>query len=184
METNTVNRSRMKLVLIALIFFVPLVAATLVYYHRSDLPLKTNSHGQLIKPPVESRWLLKAATLPKKWHIVYYPDNCCDKLCKNVVDHLGQVYKALGKEKPRVDVVVLVDSKQCDIKTNPALHVFVMTEKDIVRVRQAFLKRDMTVPSLFIMDPLGNMMMYYPQHQPYRMVYKDMKKLLRISQIG
>lgn len=184
MEMNNVNRSRIKLLLIALVFFVPLIAALFVYYHSEDFHLKTKSYGHLISPPIDSQWLIQAATLPKKWHIVYYPANCCDKLCKNVVDHLGQVYKALGKEKPRVDVAVLIDSKQCSIKTNPALHAFAMTPQDAKRMRQAFLTRHLSVPSLFIMDPLGNVMLYYPQHQPYRMVYKDMKKLLRVSQIG
>ena len=38
--------------------------------------------------------------------------------------------------------------------------------------------------SLYLVDPLGNWMMVYPGAAEYKGILKDIKRLLRVSQIG
>ena len=38
--------------------------------------------------------------------------------------------------------------------------------------------------TLYLIDPLGNWMMVYPGPSEYKGILKDIKRLLRVSQIG
>ena len=51
----------------------------------------------------------------------------------------------------------------------------------VIRVRPT--QRDMPV-GIYIIDPLGNLVFFYPVDAPPEDVLKDLKRLLKVSQIG
>lgn len=76
---------------------------------------------------------------------------------KKINHQLGQVKKALGKDQPRVDILVV--------------------PYDVRMARQQKQK-------IYVSDPIGNVFMFYPDNTNAMNVLKDVKKVLEVSQIG
>jgi len=117
------------------------------------------------------------------------PNKTCNEVCIKAIHKTKQLRLMMSKDLTRIRRLVLVvaeidqqaaqiwwkdDSRLLRAKPNALL-----IEK-INKVSKAGLKDGM----LLLMDPLGNLMMQYePGFDPYK-VKSDMKKLLKISQIG
>jgi hypothetical protein len=156
--------------------------------------------GQLITPPVtiERSDLTgfdkfsadNMAELSGRWLIVnVIPDNDCNESCIEAIHKTKQLQLMLNKELTRTRRVALVlkdvapeiaskwwqnDAVLLRVKPNDA------AAKKIAEIRQGDIPDGM----LFLMDPLGNLMMQYePGFDPYG-VKTDLMHLLRISQIG
>jgi hypothetical protein len=72
--------------------------------------------------------------------------------------------------------------KLVSVKENPDL---VMTHVDMTS--SDFLKQypELDKTPVYLLDPLGNLMMYYPQENPdIKKVIKDLLKLLKYSHLG
>ena|SRR5688572_11657472 len=95
-----------------------------------------------------------SADAQKKWQIVYFPAS--QNASSDAISHtLSQLQKALGKKSLRVRVVVLKDP-------NPLL------QKN----------------HIYLVDPLGNAFMRYPETENPMHILKDLKHVLEVSQIG
>lgn len=141
-----------------LAFIVPLALSWVLFHFHDRFSFKTTQHGTLVNPPfnVESLWGAQ-----KKWQIILVSDNQCDKDCEKTFHLLNQVKKALGKNSPRV----VVEKKLPDTK--------VFIQKDFVMQHK-----------IYLVDPLGNLFMYYADTTDPMNVLKDLKRVLEVSQIG
>ena len=156
--------------------------------------------GQLITPPLTTERsdltgfdkfsTDNMAELAGHWLIVnVIPNNDCNESCLDAIHKTRQLQLMLNKELTRTRRVALVlkdvapeiagkwwqdDAVLLRVKPNDAL------AKKIAEIRQGNIPDGM----LFLMDPLGNLMMQYePGFDPYG-VKNDLMHLLRISQIG
>jgi hypothetical protein len=156
--------------------------------------------GQLITPPVTTERsdltgfdkfsVDNMSELAGHWLIVnVIPNNDCNESCLDAIHKTRQLQLMLNKELTRTRRVALVlkdvapeiagkwwqdDAVLLRVKPTDAL------AKKIAEIRQGNIPDGM----LFIMDPLGNLMMQYePGFDPYG-VKSDLMHLLRISQIG
>ena len=187
---------RLQFLLLAGLFALPLAAA--IFLHVSGWrPEGTSNTGVLINPP---RQLPTAAfvtptggaatwdTPARKWRLVYVAANGCDDHCRAVLAVARQVRLAQGKERDRVarSLLVLAPPAPAAVPAETDLTVLHAAPADVAALRTAFQAPadGGAANGLFLVDPLHNVMMYYPPDADPSGMRKDLKRLLQVSQIG
>lgn len=201
-DPNVVRRGRRQLLLLAALFFVPLAVAFWMYYGPTGWrPSGDASKGDLIDParPLAALALTTAdgtQTQPDflrgKWSMVYVGDGLCDDRCRKALYLTRQSRIALNKDMDRVQRVFLVTGRCCDrgflAQEHPDLVVARVDDDASAALLEPFPTYG-GVPladagRIFIVDPLGNLLMSYAPTAPDKALLTDMKKLLRLSHIG
>ena len=190
-----VRRSgRRQFLLVASIFIVPLAVAVALYFSSGWRPV-VNSQGTLIDPPrtLTASGLAWPDGRPApsgmfegQWSIVR-PTAACDARTEALLEELGRVRLALGKDAPRVRRVLL-HSGSCQAASLPAgdidLVVLAATGPDGEALIAAFPPAVDGLPGIYLVDPHANLMMSYPAAGSARGLLKDLERLLRLSNIG
>ena len=200
-NTPTMNnelRSRNLRMLAALagLFMLPLASAFWVYYGTDWRPVRSVNHGELITPvrPLAAAHLqpvmdgaAPAELFHRKWSLVYLGDGRCQSACRQALYVMRQTRLSLNAEMDRVDRVFLATSQCCDREflahEHPGLLVLDATGSAASSLLGVFPNNERE-QSLFIVDPLGNLMMRYDVRQNPKGLLQDLKKLLSLSHIG
>jgi cytochrome oxidase Cu insertion factor (SCO1/SenC/PrrC family) len=194
------RRQRRKLLGLAALFFMPLVIAFGLYY-GGYAPSGRVNHGDLIDParplpavtlPTLAGGTTDARFLREQWSLVYVTGDTCDAACQLALENAHQVRLALRENTPRVRRVLLYTSPCCD----PALDLAGASDLASGEVSSAegqallaLFPAPNQVPvqragRLYLVDPLGNLMMSYPAGFDRKALLEDLKKLLKLSHIG
>jgi cytochrome oxidase Cu insertion factor (SCO1/SenC/PrrC family) len=198
---STRRRGRRQLLALAALFFVPLAIAFWLYYGPSHWrPGGGTNNGDLISPalPLPAVSLARPDGSPTgdqflrgKWTMLYIGDGACDDRCRKVLYLTRQSRIALNKDMDRVQRVFLVTGHCCDSTylehEHPDLSVALLdgdAGANLLQVFPAYGQKPGTTGRIYIVDPLGNLMMSYPQGAPDKALLTDFKKLLRLSHIG
>ena len=201
-DPQVVRRGRRQLLLLAALFFVPLAIAFWMYYGPSGWrPSGDASKGDLIDParPLAALALTTADGTPTqpdflrgKWSMVYVGDGLCDDRCRKALYLTRQSRIALNKDMGRVQRVFLVTGRCCDrgflAQEHPDLIVARVDDDASAALLEPFPTYG-GVPladagRVYLVDPLGNLLMSYAPTAPDKALLTDMKKLLRLSHIG
>ena len=185
--TDAPRPNRRKLIVLLLIFFVPLGIAFAMYYGSSWRPTGTTNHGQLLLPTVPA----DVPLLHGKWALVVIADGQCDEDCRTALILARQTRLALNQDSPRVTRVLLATAQCCDSTYLAANHPGLQT-LDLAAEAQAGTASALLAAfpatglhdGLFIVDPLGNVVMRYGIHDTPKNLLTDLKKLLNLSSIG
>ena len=185
---NRVKMNRIKLLLLIGLFILPLAASYLAYYVWQ--PTARKNYGELVKQ-VDVRVAgvgldgqpKDVASLKGKWVMVYVGSGECLKPCQDLLYFMRQTRTAQGKEMDRVERLWLLTddvAPAADLQTYHAgLHFLRPSGSPVSQ----FVGSE-TGAYLYMIDPLGHLMMRWPQNpDPSRMI-KDIKQLLKASQIG
>ena len=190
------------------LFLLPVLFAFYMYYGTDWRPIKRVNHGTLISPvrPLPAVNLKREslsdpdpnapppgvnAPEPKlfkdKWSLVYIGEGNCDERCRQALYVMRQTRESLNNNMTRVERIFLVTGNCCAreflLHEHPGLFVADATSADATRLLQEF-PADGRPYAVFIVDPLGNLMMSYDSRQNPKGLLEDMKKLLRLSHIG
>lgn len=186
---------RRQLLLVASIFFVPVVAAFFLYF-SSDWRPPPEPNGALIDPPrplPAARLVLpngRAARrdiLRDRWFLVHPVEGRCDERCLALLEELGRVRLALDKDAPRVRRVLLHTGLCCSDEfplRDQDLLVLGATGRKGDEFRALFPPEAGGGPGIYIVDPQGNLMMSYPATGSAQGLLEDLERLLRLSKIG
>jgi len=147
------------------IFAFPIILSGLLFHYHTYFHLKTSNHGTLIRSPIDATYLY--STQQHQWHVVYV----CDTQCEQTHHQLQQVKKALGKDSDRV-AILLLEKKEPSQKLQTALAANQKNPSFVVNHK------------IYLVDPLGNLFMYYPEDVNLMNVLKDLQHVLEVSQIG
>lgn len=197
---NSKQKSTLTLVAIIVAFLGPIAFSYWLTGQQEVLDAQGNSnHGDLITPliPVDDLKLLdpvasKEYQLHGKWNLVYVTD-VCDQACMNNLYRMRQIHIAMDKHSLRVQRVLLMTQAEAQ-SLMPQLNEYagqrVIVEPGLDK--ELFLRKfeiangDLPIEAqrLYIIDPLGNLMMSYPPDINPRGIMKDLKKLLKFSRIG
>jgi hypothetical protein len=201
-DTAARRRGRLQFLALAALFFVPLAVAFWLYYGPGTWrPAGDASKGELIDParPLPAVSLLKADGTPTgaeflrgKWSIVYVGDGTCDARCREALYLTRQSRIALNKDMDRVQRVFLVTGACCDrgflTAEHPDLLVVQLEGPEAAQLIAPFPSyADGTAGQagrVYLVDPLGNLLMSYAADAPDKALLTDVKKLLRLSHIG
>ena len=201
-DPAAVRRGRRQLLALAALFFVPLGVAFWMYYGPAGWrPAGDASKGDLIDParPLASLALptldgaaTDAGFLRGKWTMLYVGDGRCDERCRQALYLMRQSRIALNKDMDRVQRVFLVTDRCCDrdflAGEHPDLLVARVEDPASAALLEPFPSYDgVPVPAagrIYLVDPLGNLLMSYAPAAPDKALLSDLKKLLRLSHIG
>lgn len=180
--------------LLILVFILPFTMAVLL--HVFDLKPGGKSYGNLIQPPKSLQIpVLKDATgkafnpeqWNKIWSIVTVDSTGCTAPCAARLHMLKQVHTSMNKEIDRVQRVLLVPmaieaSAYKEIqKQYPDLIVLAGADTEMAKFSAEFNAAN---GSVFLVDPLGNLMMSYPEKFDPKGLRSDLTRLLKNSWAG
>ncbi|HEU4779428.1 MAG TPA: hypothetical protein VFS58_06050 [Steroidobacteraceae bacterium] len=188
-------RGRRTLLIVAAVFLLPVVVAFTLYYGKLWRPATSSSKGVLIEParPLQVAGLRNANGTPAdagalqgKWTLLYIGDGRCDDACRTALVFGRQTRLALNNEMTRVQRVFLATANCCDneylAREQGGLVALDASAPEAAVLLQQFPgERGNT---LYIIDPLGNLMMRHDASQTTRDLLSDIKKLLKLSHIG
>jgi cytochrome oxidase Cu insertion factor (SCO1/SenC/PrrC family) len=189
------------LLLLALLFFTPLLLAFAIYYGSAWRPTGRTNHGVLIEPartlpPIALPQiaassggdpLAAADVLTGKWSLVYVGSGDCDAGCRDTLYFMRQTHLGLANLISRVQRVFLVTSGCCDRDYLAREQPNLITLNADGAAGSSLLaqfpaeRRDSTI---FVVDPRGNLMLRYDAHEDPKGLRNDLKKLLALSHIG
>lgn len=191
-------RSRTQVWVLIGVFFAPLALAFLLYYGVGVRPPGSTNHGDLIHPPVPlpevelpdaTEQKLPAIILRGKWTLLFIGDGACDTRCREALTLMRQTRLALGDDMPRIQRMFLISGNCCDLTYLQSEHAGLLLGRIDNPSGETLLK---TFPEggaarlgrIYLVDPLGNLMMKYDPDAPQKGLLDDLKKLLKLSHIG
>lgn len=198
---NTRQKGLLVLAGLFLIFTLPLLLARYVYHHPHIIKGQTNK-GELLHPPLQlmqlplyvgPTWtLFDKSVLKGKWAIAYVTAAPCDTTCQQKLYKMRQIRTALGKERARVNrLLILTTDNRATVKSSNLDAqlakdyrgtFFAVGKADALRT---FFKLSATqFDNFYVIDPIGNIMLSYPADASPDAIFKDLKHLLKVSQIG
>jgi len=183
------------------VFVAPILLGTLLFFNLERLGFKKGSvnYGTLIQPafPAQIHDLMQADkkaarenTLAKKWTLLYIEKNNCDSFCQERLLLIKRIRLLMNEQMRRVRTVFVSNptvSRSISTKDNPDLVLATIAQAPSTSTSSVFLKQfpQLTKKPIYLLDPLGNLMMYYPQVKPNaKKMIKDLKKLLKYSHLG
>jgi cytochrome oxidase Cu insertion factor (SCO1/SenC/PrrC family) len=189
---TTVKRGRLKLLLMAAFFAAPVLLAWLAY--RFDWATGTSgNYGVLLKPAAPPDAALSAldgrpfslARLRGKWVLVQFDGSRCDAYCERKLYFMRQVRKALGRDAERVERLwVLTDPGVPSPKLLAAAEGTRVARAANGRFLAAFPAEATPADHIYLVDPMGNLMMRFPREPDPSRMLKDLQRLLKYSQVG
>jgi hypothetical protein len=124
-----------------------------------------------------------------KWTFLYVQRGSCGQDCLRRLYDTRQVRLALDREMTRVQRVFIADADCCDMPSLRAAHpdLIVVADGPGDDALLALLPggtQALDAHRVYVIDPLGNLMMFYPPDAKPKGMLEDMKRLLRLSSIG
>lgn len=174
---------------LAALFVLPLALSFWMYYGGAWQPLGRTNYGELLQPvrplPLD-RWP-EAKPLAEKWALVYLQAGRCEEPCRNALLVMRQTRLSLNQEMHRVNRVLIANADCCDgaflLRDHAGLIVLdagSTAAQDVLKV----FPRDDRANSIYLVDPLGNLVMRYDDRSDPKGLLQDLKKLLKLSHIG
>lgn len=195
-STNELRSRNLRTVfLLAALFMLPLAASFYLYYGAGWRPAGSANHGELIQPPQQLQPVSVAATegsgsetvFEKQWTLVYVGDGACDQACRDSLYIMRQTRLLLNKDMGRVKRVFIATDNCCNhdfLRTEHLGLIVLDASTDAYRELPAHFPAQEREHTLFIVDPLGNVMMRYDARQNPKGLLEDLKRLLKLSHIG
>lgn len=195
------NKAWLYFTLLAVIFIGPIIVSYMLYNFRIFVP-ETFSHGHLILPPLTLDKLplqnsqgaaITAQSLKGDWTMLYVEPEKCDKSCLDTLYKMRQVRIRLGKNQDRVQRVILTlqgrqDQALSEYLVSPyqgTIHIQTpATNLNNFLAKLPSHNTAMKTGYLYLVDPLGNVMMSYNPKQSPKDIYADLTRLLKASRIG
>lgn len=176
---------------IAALCLAPFVAALITYYYWQ--PQRRMNYGELIAaralidPPLRhlDQRAFRLSELRGKWILLQLDEAECAAACKGKLYSMRQVRLALGSEMERVERVWL-------ILDEAPLETLLMREYEGTRMLRTggssllaeFDPAGGARDHVYLIDPLGNLMLRFPKDADPREMHRDLTRLLRASRIG
>lgn len=187
------NASRKTLLAVAIVSILPIVASYALYFrgkHMSQMNhgelLVTRSAGLDVLPVENSTTHQSMADLVKnKWVYLTVQPAACDARCQRKLYLMRQIRTAQNDNMMRVERVwVIVGDGQPDARLlaeHPGLR--------LTRVANAMQLTQLPLGAdpgayVFLLDPLGNLVLRYDDQAVPKGMLKDMQRLLRYSGLG
>ncbi len=209
-DTNTPSkkrRSNWQFWLMVFLFALPNMA--IIYYHYSgDRPdFGHTNKGLLISPmvtPNPNTFELLDGTsfdlmqkISGKWALVMVSSSDCQIDCQKTIYHMRQMRRALSIDRSRVErVLILTDTSLSEnfdtlLQDYPLMNIVSGPSGEVQSLVQQLttlsFKPVASVPTqgtIYLIDPKGRLILAYPEGTEPKDLLKDLRRLLKVSQIG
>jgi hypothetical protein len=202
------KRSMLPLYLLLAVCIAPVVASYAAYYLIT--PSGKTNYGDLVSPqrdvtafevqpvvladPIREQRVLPVkkpvsamAAWRGRWVMVVAQPSACAEKCQDQLYKIRQVRLTTGKHRLRVERLwLLPDSGQPDEKVLAAHKGLWVARSDPSTLSEMLPAQDGGSVSqhIYLIDPLGNLMMRFPVDADANRMKKDINKLLKASRIG
>jgi hypothetical protein len=202
------HRSKTPLIIILLMSLAPLVAALIVYFIPELRPEGSAAYGELVQPqrPMPDAKDLPLTTLDGKpfdlgslkgkWIMMAADGAACPEACARKLYIIRNTHASQGKHVERLARVwFITDDAPVPEKVLEAYKGAVMVRVNPVVLQQFLLggaagsvtpeqaRQGLSTP-IWVIDPLGNLMLQYPAVADPEMFRKDIRMLIKSSRIG
>ncbi|MEP1584400.1 MAG: hypothetical protein ABJK18_17800 [Marinobacter sp.] len=194
-----VRRGRRTALLLFAIGFGPMIFATIMYYTGWLNPAGNSNNGELIQPPapLAQMQLQGASGNPlvdrfgpdepgAEWMMVVVSAQCASE-CEELLYLARQVNIALGKNANRVNRSAWLGTIPDDLSARWSDEYSSMERLSILEGRAPKWPSGINPehqPRILLVDPFGNVIMHYGTEHTGKDMLKDLKHLLKLSQIG
>ncbi len=189
--------------LLILVFAGPLLAAWVALQYEIFRPAGSMAHGNLLNParPISNAGLrqldgtsLEPDQLRGRWVLLYIDHASCDEVCQRSLYNMRQARLAVGEDTHRVSRLMILTDGTATASLREVLtghqDLTVATAEPPALAR--FLAQFHVTPEdhpareqrLYILDPLGNLVLFYTPDSDPKGMLKDLERLLKGSQIG
>jgi cytochrome oxidase Cu insertion factor (SCO1/SenC/PrrC family) len=194
-NSNQTKRGRWKLLMVLAVCASPMIASYFTYYVIK--PEGKTNYGEILDPrqfPVPQLNAVNAegknqelSSLKGKWLMLQIDRGSCATACQKKLYDMRQLRTAQGKEKERIQRVWLItDDTPVEEKLKQGI-----AGTELLKVSPSVLEKWLPVEQgasiydhIYLIDPLGNLMMRYPKDADANKIKKDLSKLLKASAIG
>jgi cytochrome oxidase Cu insertion factor (SCO1/SenC/PrrC family) len=133
-------------------------------------PGALSNYGELLDPKPVSGF----ESLRGKWVLVTFDAAACDAYCEKKLYFMRQVRRAQGKDMDRVERLwVLTDAAQ------PRAELLAAIEGTRMQNLKPFDAR--SADHIYLVDPMGNLMLRFPRDPDPSKMIKDLQRLLKYS---
>ena len=184
------SSGKMQLALVALAFGAPLLLATWMYKSDHLQPDSGSNYGTILQPIVNLTDLLPSSPVvpltEHQWLMLYVNTSSCDQGCLEALYRLRQSRLMLANEMSRVTRVFLHGESTPDRVFLKEQHagLITITDKDLVKLLAGKQPAEHRPGGIYLIDPLGNLVMYFSPELPPGEMVEDIKHLLKLSRIG
>lgn len=197
-ESNKLFWHRVKLLSVIGVFLAPFIGGWLALY-VFELRPEPGNYGELVQPVRKIDWPRLESVdgrsfeggFGRKWSFLLFADQACDDACRSNLFYMRQIRTLLGRDTLRLQNV-FISMRPLDDKTRIYLSGFpnlivVENLREEKLLRQFQLPRFEKLgasPKMYLVDPDQNLMMHYPASADEKRVLEDIRKLMKLSQIG
>jgi len=168
--------ARLKLFILFLACAAPFVLGWAAWYFNWGTGAPGN-YGELLAPrPIEGA---PFDDLRGKWVLVNVDSAACDPYCERKLYFMRQVRTAQGKDQGRVERLWIITDAG---KPRPELLAAIEGTRISRAKTEPFPGKP--VDHVYVIDPLGNLMMRFPRDPDPSRMLKDLQRLLKYSQVG
>lgn len=192
---NRKAAGRWKLFAVLAVCASPMIASYFTYYVIK--PGAKNNYGALIDPrqyPMPTLQLqdqdgkvVELTSLKGKWLMLQIDDASCADNCQHKLLEMRQLRLAQGKGMDRIERVWLItDALPIAEQLKPGIAGTHLLRSDKSKLEKWLPTENGTTlqDHIYVVDPLGNLMMRYPKDADPNKIKKDLIKLLKASAIG
>jgi cytochrome oxidase Cu insertion factor (SCO1/SenC/PrrC family) len=189
--SENARRSRTNLLLVGALCAAPVIASYVAYYFVS--PGSHTNYGELMetRPLPAARLQLTDGTvfqlerLKGKWLLLMVDSGGCNDFCQRKLFTIRQLRLAQGKDMERIERAWLIS----DAVAPSAAVMSSFQGTWMIRAAGSELLAQLPVKSaladhIYVVDPLGNLVLRYPRDADPLKIVKDLARLLKTSGIG
>ena len=186
-NAGTPSRTRRLIILVAAIAVAPVLLSYAAYY---GLPRESRvNYGTLLetRPLADIRGTdaegkaFATSNVRGRWLILFASPGACESVCEDALYASRQARTMQNAERDRVVRVLLVSGEQTPSRQLIAEH----PDLNVVRVAaNALSALPQGASRIYLIDPLGNLVLAWPEKPDIKALANDLARLLRASRIG
>ena len=192
-ELNNKPRGQLKLLAIISVVALPIFAAWAMAKFEIGIPDTQKNKSDLVEPAVTvDDWNLQVEPVGygAPWRLVVTSTDECTETCMALVHEARQINVALGKEADRVVHVLASGQAQPAALSErlqndfPKLVHSIMSPDAYFRSLDAHPEAWRQGAQLWVIDPLGRIVLHQAPDAPGKRLLDDLKHLLKVSKVG
>ena len=165
-------------------FILPIAFGTLFFYANPNyFSESTVNYGELVRPVIATDesdiGIDGSASLQGIWTMVYVSSRC-DEACEKAVADMKTIRTLMNADMRRIQRMIIIKDNSTPTSDDKGLIRARVTSEKLTQSLKKY-----TGNAIFLIDPIGNIMLYYePKNIDIRLVIKDLKRLFKYSRIG
>lgn len=190
------DSGKKKFLTLLAVFVAPIALGTLLFFNLERLGFEKGStnYGTLVHPAFPAvvadlkqgdAEAVREETIAKSWTMAYIEPANCDQVCLDKLTLIKKVRLLTNEKMRRVRTLFISSKSIVDNIDKSQYRDMVMT--NITDEKSFFLRQfpHQETKPIYLIDPYGNIMMYYPQVElNAKKIIKDINRLLKYSQLG